>query len=399
MEADARFPAPSAAAGGDRLDAHSMIGMARVGAPVASPDGTKVAYAVRRWDAAKKKWGSSLRLLDLAGWEAAGSEPGGAEAFTTQLTRVAAGVSDSGPVFAPDSASLAFTSNRSGSSQVWVLPSLAGPGEATQLTDLPLDVSDVRWGAGDQLFFACAVFPSLSIEATAAKDKELEEQKSSGVNAMSFTSLPVRHWDTWLDSKRNHLFVSRITREPEGGAWTAGEPQDLLAGLDTDCPLRPFGGAEDYSIAPDGSSVVYCCREPPPADGLSDEAWSTNTNLFLHMLRSSTNPLDTPRRSARSPARSPAAFSDEEADEPDDVPTSPAVRAVSAARRRSQLAFLKVVVSAREDCCWAQVPGGSRAAGCLTTGNEGYDTAPAFSPDSQQLAYLSMASAGCKRSS
>ena len=113
----------------------------------------------------------------------------------------------------------------------------------------------------------------------------------------------------------------------------------------------------------------------------------------------SVSAADNASRSARSPARSPAAFSDEEADEPDDVPTSPAVRAVSAARRLSRLVFLKVVVSAREDCCWAQVPGGSRAAGCLTTGNEGYDTAPAFSPDSQQLAYLSMASAGCKRSS
>jgi dipeptidyl aminopeptidase/acylaminoacyl peptidase len=369
-EADARYPAPSSprAAHGAGLDVHSMVGFARVGAPVASSDGARLAYAVRRYDASKKKWGSSLCLFELAAWEAAGAEAARASDFTVQLTRIAAGVNDRAPVFSPDGLSLAFSSNRSGSSQVWVLPSLSGPGEAVQLTDYPLDVGDVRWGAGDRLFFACAVFPSSSIEATAAKDKELEERKASGGgNAMSFTSLPVRQWDSWCDAKRNHVFVAPIERGGStGGVWGVGEATDLLAGLDTDCPLKPFGGAEDYSVSPDGTSVVYCCR--PPTDQASDQAWSTNTNLYLHLLRGDTpNPLDTPRRRTLA---SPAAFSDDEDEDLEDVPSSPAFKAS---------------------------PGGAAddaAAGCLTTGNEGYDTNPVYSPDGHQIAYLSMATPG-----
>lgn len=371
-EADARFPSPSSSDGGHGagLDVHSMIGFVRVGGPVASPTGDKIAYSARRWDTAAKKWGSSLSLLDLAAWEAAGAEAGRAAEFTTQLTRIAAGVSDSAPVFSPDGLSLAFSSNRSGASQIWVLPSLTGPGEAVQLTDLPLDVGDVWWGVGDRLFFACGVFPSLSIEATAAKDKELAELKSSGVSAMSFTQLPVRSWDEWCDAKRNHVFVAPIERPGAGGdSWSVGEATDLLAGLDTDCPLKPFGGAEDYSVSPDGTSVVYCCR--PPADQATDQAWSTNTNLYLHLLvKSSPNPLDTPRR--RTSLASPAAFSDEDGDEdPEDMPSSPAFR--------------------------ASPSGGSAdtaVAGCLTLGNEGYDTNPVYSPDGQQIAYLSMVTPG-----
>ena len=369
-EADARFPAPSnRKADADHpagLDVHAMIDFVRVGDPVASPDGDKVAWAARRWCADRKKWGSSLCLLDLAAWEAAGAEPCRAPDFTIQLTRIEPGVSDTSPVFAPDGASLAFNSNRSGSSQVWVLPTLDGPGEAIQLTNFPLDVSDVRWGAGDRLFFVCAVFPSLTIEATAAKDKELETlKKTEGVNAMSFTSLPVRHWDSWCDAKRNHIFVADIARGDS--AWRVGEPTDLLAGLDTDCPLKPFGGAEDYSVSPDGTSVVYCCR--PPTDQANDQAWSTNSNLYLHLLcPDAPNPLDTPRR--RLP-RSPTRHADDEDEDLEDVPSSPAFKAS---------------------------PGGgaahNAAAGCLTTGNDGYDTNPVHSPCGQQIAYLSMATPG-----
>ena len=375
-EADARFPAPSkrtASAGPAGLDVHSMIGFVRVGAPVASPTGDKVAWAARRWCADRKKWGSSICLFDLAAWEAAGAEPNRAPDFTVQLTRIAPGVSDSSPVFSPDGVSLAFSSNRSGSSQVWVLPTLNGPGEAVQLTDFPLDVSDVRWGAGDRLFFACAVFPSLTIEATAAKDKELEElKKTGGVNAMSFTSLPVRHWDSWCDSKRNHIFMAAIERED--GAWRVGAPTDLLAGLATDCPLKPFGGSEDYSVSPDGTSVVYCCR--PPADQANDQAWSTNSNLYLHLLcGDAPNPLDTPRR--RSGPSSPTACSDDE--DLEDVPSSPAFKASPGGAANVHQ------VSGR-------LP--HHVAGCLTMGNDGYDLHPVYSPCGQQIAYLSMATAG-----
>ena len=357
------FPAPSAGGAGVEtrhpLGVHDLISMVRLGAVAVAPGGERVAYTQKRWDGEAAKWTTSLRLFELGKWEAAGGTQAAADttdSFTVPLTS-RPHVSDSNPSFSPDGASLAFTSNRSGSSQVWVLD-LDRPGEPQQLSDFPLGVSDIKWGP-QQLFFCCEVYPTLSIAETAARDKDLAAQKAAGANAMSFTSLPVRHWDSWADGKRNHLFAADTRRR--SGGWEIEEPADLLAGLDTDCPLKPFGGCEDYSVAPDGSSVVYCARPAAAAD----EAWSTNTNLFLHVLRGVFS-LDTPRRGPRTPGAVVAGFSDEEGDDPDDVPSSPAVAKL----------------------------GHSHAAGSLTMGNEGYDTNPRFSPDGQLVAFLSMAIPG-----
>ena len=41
---------------------------------------------------------------------------------------------------------------------------------------------------------------------------------------MSFTSLPVRHWDEFLSGKRNHLFCSAVTAPTPGGE----KARDLL---------------------------------------------------------------------------------------------------------------------------------------------------------------------------
>jgi dipeptidyl aminopeptidase/acylaminoacyl peptidase len=278
--ANARFPSPSVQGSADGqlhpLSIHDVVGLQRVGAAVASPDGSQLAYTKQSWDIDSGVSTTSIYLFDLAAWEAAG---GGAAAAHTRRLTAQPGSSDGGSmVYSPDGTALAFTSTRSGSSQIWI-SRLDAPGEIVQISDLPLSVGDLCWTSHGQLFFSCSIFPDLGIVGTAAKEEELAALKASGVDVRSYTELPIRHWDVDLDGKRNHLFCCTITRQDEadGSGWALGEPHDLLEGLDCDCPLRPFGGAEDYSVAPDGASVVYCAR---PADA-TDEAWSTNTHLWL----------------------------------------------------------------------------------------------------------------------
>jgi dipeptidyl aminopeptidase/acylaminoacyl peptidase len=75
-----------------------------------------------------------------------------------------------------------------------------------------------------------------------------------------------RHWDTWEDGKRSHLFV-----------WKAGtsEPVDLMRGMDADTPTRPFGGPEELAISPDGSEVLFAAKD----DGRAN-AWTTNIDVW-----------------------------------------------------------------------------------------------------------------------
>jgi len=217
------------------LGFEDLIGMERVSAPAPSPDGRWLVFTQRTYSLEKNK-----SLADL--WMV--SEDG---SILRQLTTHES--SDSGTSWHPGSRRIAFLSSRSGSSQIWEL-SMEG-GEARQLTDLPVDVESVHWSPdGKRLAFSAAVYVDCEdLKCTAKRDEEKEE---SGLKAMVFDHLLYRHWDTWEDGKRNHIFVINANGE--------GEPVDLMQGVDADCPTMPFGGGEDYVWTPDSDGIVYTAK-------------------------------------------------------------------------------------------------------------------------------------------
>jgi dipeptidyl aminopeptidase/acylaminoacyl peptidase len=227
---------------------HDMLAMDRISDPRVSPDGTHVAFTVRVTDLAANKGRTDLWLAATDG------------SWARRLTT--ADASDSQPRWVPDGTALYFVSTRSGSSQVWRI-ALRG-GEAEQVTELPLDVDALEVApAGGKLLLSMAVFPGKSPAETRAALDARAEKKASG---MEFDRLFVRHWDTWTDGTRNHVFAYDLAT---GGAT------DLMPAMDADCPTKPFGGSEDYAVSPDGSTVVFSAK-----DAGREEAWSTNYDLY-----------------------------------------------------------------------------------------------------------------------
>jgi dipeptidyl aminopeptidase/acylaminoacyl peptidase len=185
----------------------------------------------------------------------------------SQLTTHAA--NDSSPRWAGDS-TLYFLSSRSGSSQVWKMGTTGG--EAVQVTDLPLGVEALKVGPnGAALFVGLAVFPDCgqSIQCTVDRLAENEAKKTTG---MIFDRLFIRHWDTWEDGRRNHVFMIPLGDD----GFQSGDAVDLMAGVDGNTPTKPFGGAEDYAISPDGAWLVYSAK----VIETSEVAWSTNWDLW-----------------------------------------------------------------------------------------------------------------------
>jgi len=236
-----------------------MVRMQRVGDPRPSPDGQWAVFTVRSWDPEANKSTTNLWLVSLDGEK------------LRQLTS-AKGYADTSPVWSPDSRTIAFVSSRGGSRQIWTI-ALDG-GEATQLSKLPVDVDNLRWSPkGSHIAFSAEVYADADIAETAKREKA---KGDNPVKAMKFDRLLIRHWDTWFDGKRSHVFVLPVKRDEVGGGWqAAGDAVELMKGVDADCPSKPFGGAEEFDWSPDGEEVAYTAQ-------LGDDmAWSTDFNIFL----------------------------------------------------------------------------------------------------------------------
>ncbi len=229
---------------------HDMVAMDRISDPQASPDGRQVAFVVRTTDLEANRGRTDLWLV--------GADGSGLRQLTTHPE------SDSSPRWAPDGKALWFLSSRSGSSQVWRI-AIDG-GEATQVTDEPLDVGNLIVSPdGRHIGFTMEVFPGCeTVQCTVDRLEAVAQRKASG---RIYDQIFVRHWDTWNDGRRSHLFVKAVD---------GGEAVDVMSGMDADTPSKPFGGAEEMTFTPDGKAVIFSAKNVG-----RQEAWSTDFDLYL----------------------------------------------------------------------------------------------------------------------
>eukprot|EP00696_Hemimastix_kukwesjijk_P005152 gnl/Hemi2/16548_TR5539_c0_g1_i1.p1 gnl/Hemi2/16548_TR5539_c0_g1~~gnl/Hemi2/16548_TR5539_c0_g1_i1.p1 ORF type:complete len:693 (-),score=213.38 gnl/Hemi2/16548_TR5539_c0_g1_i1:39-2078(-) len=247
-------------AGSRGLTCSDMVALARVSGPAVSPDGKWVVYNKKTWDAASNKWTNSLFLVSTSGDKSL--------RLTTMQQK-----SDHGAVWDPSSEFVFFLSNRSGSSQIWVI-SIHG-GEAQQVTSYPVDVESMRFSAdGSHVVFSARVYGDINegdvFAQTAARDKA----KEGKVLPKHYSKLYVRRWDTWEDDKLSHLFISKVERTSAGFRVTDATPRDLMKSVSGHCPVPPFGDSECYSVTADASEVAYATHTG------EDIAWSTNTHIY-----------------------------------------------------------------------------------------------------------------------
>ena len=229
------------------LTVHDMLAMDRISDSQVSPDGKWIAFNVRETDLGANRGRTDIWLV--------GTDGQGLRRLTNHPA------SDFNGRWTPCGQWIFFLSTRSGSSQIWRIK--VDGGEAEQISHLPLDVGNLVLTKG-QLAFTMDVFPGLTPEATAAKLEEIGKAKASG---RLYEKVFVRHWDTWSDGRRSHLFAMPMHG---GGA----EAKDLMPAMDADTPSKPFGGPEEIAFTPDGKGLVFTAK-----DVGREEAWSTDFDL------------------------------------------------------------------------------------------------------------------------
>ena len=145
-----------------------------------------------------------------------------------------------------------------------------------------------------------------------------------------------KHWDHYVTTAP-HPFVADLN------ASSITNPIDLLAGEPYECPMEPFGGAEQLAWSPDSKLIVYTSRKKV---GLK-YAISTDSDIYLYDL--------TSRKTVN--LCKPSDYK-----EPESTPTQ-SLQAQAVNHQQSDF-------------------------------NVGYDQNPQFSPDGRYVAWLSMARDG-----
>ncbi len=234
-----------------------LISLDRISEVQISPDGKWAAYRVSTPDKAANRTSSNIWMVSTSG------------GHPQQLTRSGR---DSQPRWSPDSKRIAFLSSRDSSPQVYLI-SLEG-GEASRLTSVSTGADNVQWSPdGKTLAFTSEVYPDCRDDAcNVQRDAEREKSK---VKARIYDHLLYRHWTTWSEGKRSHLFVV---------AADGGTPRDLTPGADYDVPPVQRGGVEDIAFSPDSKEICFTAVPDKM------EAISTNGELFIVPASGGTEP-------------------------------------------------------------------------------------------------------------
>ena len=249
-----------------------FFSMKRIAEPALSPDGKWVAYNVTTPDTVRNRNATSLSISPVAG---------GGEKRLTQDPSF-----NGNAAWSPDGKWIAFESTRSGEQQIWLLP--VSGGDPEQFTSLSTGASEAVWSPdGTSIAFVSGVFPEFSSqpfrESDALNRAKLGEIEHGKVKARLITHLMYRHWNKWVEGKREHIFVQPI----------GGEPRDLTPGDRDAVPTsETFSAGIDFCFSPDGKEIAYTAT-PLPA---REEAWSTNHDIYTvpvsggRPLQITTNP-------------------------------------------------------------------------------------------------------------
>jgi dipeptidyl aminopeptidase/acylaminoacyl peptidase len=252
-------PAAVGAEGKRLMKIDDLFRFLRVSDPQVSPDGKQVAYVVATVDLAANKSSSAI-------WLAAADGKGEPKALTTS------GKKDRHPRWSHDGKRILFESNRGGDFQLWCIE--LGGGEAKQLTTISSEAANAQWSPdGKQIAFVSAVYPEFSekpyAESNEANKKKIKEIEDNPVKAKVHTKLFYRHWDSYVEDKRQHLFVIPYN-DGKGG-----EPKDVTPGDRDGYPTSDtFETGDNYTFSPDGKYLLYTA--PPERD----EAFSTNYSIW-----------------------------------------------------------------------------------------------------------------------
>ena len=286
----------------------------RIGNMAVSPDEHTLLYTVTQYSKAENKGTTTFRTCDLEGRAHQDKD------CTKELK-------GSNPTYINEGRDFLFIDSEGRLCLSPVANLQLNEGQPAGVTPLPEDVEDYPVSPDERHIIIIRRVPqTASIEA---KESDLPEATGMVINDLMY-----KHWDHYV-TDIPHPFLYTFD-----GKALSKEATDILDGEPYECPMEPFGGAEQLSFSPDGKWIAYTCRKKTGRD----YAISTDSDIYLYDIqeRQTVKNLCKPE-AYKEPVRDPLCSLEEQE-----------------ANHQAQ------------DC------------------NMGYDQNPQFSPDGTKIAWLSM---------
>ncbi|KAF9178287.1 putative dipeptidyl-peptidase 5 [Haplosporangium sp. Z 767] len=233
-----------------------MLTLARPSAASLSPNGQLAVFSASRYSIETNKSIRNLHLVDLAGNNA-----------LSNLTSQVPDTNHDNALWLDDD-HVVFLSK----GQLFV-KAVGSDEEPYALSNFPIGISNVKFNrAANLIAFSAPVYADGSLEGAKEKDEHIKKFKKD--TALAFDTLMVRHWDEFVQEKKNNIFVARIKKE--GDKFVVdGKATNIMLNTGLESPMIPFGDQGDFDISPDGQEVVFVSKINTP-----DNAWQTTTHIY-----------------------------------------------------------------------------------------------------------------------
>ena len=231
---------------------NDLLKVRRVGDPQVSPKGDLVAFTITDMDTSANRGTTQIYLVPLGGGE------------MRQLTNDEN--SSASPRWSPDGEKLAFVSARDGEDEIWTID--VSSGALKKISSISTGAGDPVWSPdGSLIAFTSEIYPECKDDACNKRMSDTRTQ--SKVKPHVADRLLYRHWKSWQDGKRSHIFVV---------SSQGGEARDLTPG-DYDAPPFSLGGMTDYAFSADSKELAFASNHDKV------EATSTNSDVWIVSVR------------------------------------------------------------------------------------------------------------------
>ena len=232
----------------DLMTPEALWAMGRIGTAQASPDGKHIIYQVGYYSVKQNKGHQVIYIMDSDGKN------------NKMLTKSAKSETDA--VWIKGGQKIAFLCD----GQIWEMnPDGSG---RKQLTNDKTGIDGFKFSPDEKYVILIKQIPYHGI----IKEKPEDLPLTTG---RVITDMNYRHWDEYVESIP-HPYLAEVTSNG------IGEGTDIMKGEPYECPVKPFGGAEQLAWSTDSKTIAYTSRKKT---GIN-YAISTDTDIFLYNIES-----------------------------------------------------------------------------------------------------------------